>query len=155
MGRCYKICDEELCVTPVECVFDAFSPCKEEPRLPLLKPKKTIATEVFLMEFEPIRRQLNFDLCSNDVKQETEMEIDGDGDCILVEEERFVEAIYKSVVDSILSAPKLQKEEANEPKTPTDLDLLSGVPDCCPGAPVRVCPKSRNFPSDICRKLEF
>lgn len=152
-----KVGDEELCVTPVESVFDAFSPCEEEPQLSLFRRKKMAAPSI---EFEPMRRQLNFDLCNQEEEEEEVMSVDSekggaDENDDILEEERFVEIIYMSVFDAILCAQKLQIEE-EEPKTPgLALHVFSDVPDSCPRAPLRHGLKSRNISSGICRKLQF
>lgn len=147
----------DSCVqTPKGSVFDPFAPGPDE--LMFAPRKKTLEEP----RIRPVRR-LDFDDSDVYMEEAGENEVE-----VVADEESFLESVYESLLDAIVSK---QAEEvlAENPtldldsdgyKTPVSSPPSKGVAEICPGAPMKHVSESRKYnlgkyDRGLCRKLEF
>ncbi|XP_058110799.1 unknown protein 1-like [Magnolia sinica] len=138
--------------TPKRRVFDPFAPGPDELMFaPRKKPLEESRTRTM--------RRLNFESYGDF------MESAGENDLEDVHEEKFLESVYESFLDAIVSNQaegilaenqSLELGFCDGLKTPTSSPFLTGIAETCPGAPMKPAAKARNLLGiSTCRKLEF
>lgn len=138
--------------TPTDGVFDPFAPGPED--LALAPQCRKYVSKMRSVA----ARRLSFD-CSVEVLEDKDC---GD-DALSVSDEEIVEAVYESLLETILSSQtevalaeiSSLEWDSNKCMTPPSVPRLSGVAETCPGAPIRPAGKSRKIDLALCRRLQF
>ncbi|XP_068668981.1 unknown protein 1-like [Aristolochia californica] len=137
----------DIC-TPRSHVFNPFAPGPEE--LALAPRKKPLGESR-----SQVARKLKFDSDSKSMEG-----LDGEES-----EESFLEAMYESIMDVVVSVHVDEVSSKNlspengpflQFETPKHLPLLTGIAETCPGAPTKPLGRSKGLTdTSLCRKLEF
>lgn len=140
------------CETPTGVLFDPFAPGPEEL---VLAPKKKMTREFKI----PTRRQLNFDICSDEETSESTV---SDDESYILESicQSLLELVVSYQLEEICNEIFVEKDNLSDKtsdgfKTPTSLPLLTGIAETCPDTPKRPNYKSRRIDKSFSRKLEF
>ncbi|CAK9153770.1 unnamed protein product [Ilex paraguariensis] len=149
----YPSNDDDTPCTPKESIFDSFAP---GPNKLMLAPhhRKYLAQSQI-----NVARRLDFGASLKFVENENR----GSDDDTRLDEEMFVETVYDTLLEAIVSKqtegviPQISHLDTGSDgyKTPTSAPRLSGIAETCPGAPMKSTRKLINVDPGLCRKLEF
>lgn len=141
--------------TPLGGVFDPFAPGPENLVLaPQCRKCSGKSRSI-------VARRLDFDSSMREIVETEDNSFRKD--TLLVSDEDIVEAMYTSLLETIVSKQKESflsqissiNDDFGDCKTPPLSSRLIGPLDTCPGAPLRPSRKSRNNDLGLCRKLQF
>lgn len=138
--------------TPKDGVFDPFAPGPDDLALaPQCRKYVSKSRSV-------VARRLSFDFSVKVLDDK-----DCRNDALSISDEEIVEAMYESLLDTIVSCQteivlaeiSSLEWDSNNCRTPPSAPHLSGVAETCPGAPLRPAGKSRKIDLALCRRLQF